>query len=215
MYARLEIRPSVRLPRWLFILGAALIVILVGVGLWYRFGPKPIGTTISPPRVLKDFDLRDQDNNLVHLTTYAGKPILMIFGYTNCPDICPLGLVDFKKVKANLGSHGDDIQYMFISVDGDRDTPEVLKRYMSAFDDKFIGLTERPFIISVMGAEYGMRFVRRIESTSQSAYLMGHTTDTYLIDAQGRLTKVYPYAAPTDAIANDVRYMLGLPKDAK
>lgn len=193
-----------------WLVGLVLAVGLMGMGLgaWLRLRTPPIGTTIEPPKLMPNFELRNQDNLLVHLSDLQGKPVLMIFGYTHCPDVCPLGLVDFKKVKAALGDQGAAVNYLFISVDGDRDTPDVLKRYMAAFDSQFMGLTERPFIVSEVAASYNAKFMRRISSTAQKEYLVSHTTETYLLDQHGNLRRVYPYAAPTDAIARDVKQLL-------
>ena len=209
MNTSLGCRSEVQLPRWLFVTGLALLVTGIGMALALRLMPAPVGTVINPARAMPDFEMRNQNNAVVHLRDLKGQPVLMIFGYTHCPDICPLGLVDFKKVKANLGKQAERVAFVFISIDGDRDTPAVLKQYMAAFDTQFIGLTERPFVVSQIAASYGAKFMRRITSTAQTTYLMSHTTDTYLLDQRGYLRKVYPYAAPTEAIAQDVRSMLG------
>ena len=107
-----------------------------------------------------------------------------------------------------MGDQGAAVNYLFISVDGDRDTPDVLKRYMAGFDPQFMGLTERPFIVSEVAASYNAKFMRRISSTAQKEYLVSHTTETYLLDQHGNLRRVYPYGAPTDAIACDVKQLL-------
>ena len=93
---------------------------------------------------------------------------------------------------------------MFVSVDGERDTPEVMKHYIAAFDPSFIGLTERAFVVAQMAAPYGARFERKITRTNQTEYVVGHTTDLYLLDGEGRLVKKYAYETEAAAIAQDV-----------
>lgn len=193
---------------WIGIIATALAVVLIGVaayaGVMYINRPQPLGTIIDPPQVMPDFELYNQNGALTHLADLQGKTTLMIFGYTHCPDICPLGLVNFKRIKAALGEQADQVQFVMISVDGERDTPAVMKHYLSSFDPQFIGLTERAFVVAQVAAPYGARFERKITHTNQTEYAVGHTTDTYLLDPQGRLVKKYAYATEPEKIAADV-----------
>ncbi|MCG8350106.1 MAG: SCO family protein, partial [Chloroflexales bacterium] len=99
------------------------------------------GTPIEPPRQLTDFSLPGSTGETLSLSDLRGKMVLVYFGYTFCPDFCPMTLADFARIKQELGAQADQVVFMMISVDAERDTPEVLARYMSAFDEDFIGLT--------------------------------------------------------------------------
>jgi len=200
----IRIQPIDHPKRTLALVAAVLIGLAVLLGLVYVNRPQPIGTPISPAQVMPDFELYDQNGTLTHLNNLSGKAVVMIFGYTHCPDFCPLGLVNFKRIKAALGDQADKVQFVLISVDGERDTPAVLKHYLGAFDPAFIGLTERAFVIAQVAAPYGARFERKITHTNQTEYAVGHTTDTYLLDQQGRLLKKYAYATNPEKMARDI-----------
>lgn len=204
----IRLQPIGRVQRSLVLLAVVLIGLMALVGVVYINRPQPIGTPINPPQVMPDFELYDQNGTLTHLNHLSGKAVVMIFGYTHCPDICPLGLVNFKRIKAALGDRASQVQFVLVSVDGDRDTPAVMKRYLSAFDLEFIGLTERAFVVAQVAAPYGARFERKITHTNQTEYAVGHTTDTYLLDSQGRLLKKYAYTTNPEQMAQDIARML-------
>lgn len=161
----------------------------------------PGGTLVTSKRKMPDFTLTDQDGRPFKLSNLQGKAVLTFYGYTNCPDICPLTLVEMKKAKALLGDAASDTAFVFISVDGERDTPEILKRYMAAFDSAFIGLTGTPDQVRAIAFEYGAAFEKQRPPGTQAEYIMAHTSYTYLLDRQGRWRMVFPYGASPEAIA--------------
>ncbi len=188
-----------------------LFVLAVVPGLWAMFrvdASIDIGTTIAPPQRLPNFELFDQNGQLTHLSDFQGKHVLLVFGYTHCPDFCPLSLVKFMHIKAALGAQAAAVRFVFVSVDGERDTPEVMKRYVSMFDPTFVGLTERAFVVAQMAAPYGARFERKITRTTQTEYVVGHTTDMYLLDGDGKLIKKYAYELEAATIAQSVSSLL-------
>ncbi len=106
------------------------------------FAPDVPGVTpVDPPKALTDFTLPDDKGDALTFSSLQGKYTLMFFGYTHCPDYCPTTLAHWTLIKTALGSDADKLNFVFISVDGERDTPEVMQRYLSRFDDSFIGLT--------------------------------------------------------------------------
>lgn len=168
------------------------------------------GTRIEPPREVADFTLINQDNIPTSLSDFRGKPVILYFGYTFCPDICPTTLAELVYVKRNLQEHGkgDDVTFIFASVDGERDTPEVIKPYLAAFDEDFIGLTGTEKELRKIGVDYGLFFEKSQVQGTSADYLVDHTAATFLIDAEGRLHTVYAYATPADVISNDLLTLL-------
>ena len=171
--------------------------------------PAPyVGTLIYPAEKLTEFALTDTNNKTVGLDLYRGKLTLMAFGYTHCPDVCPMTLGDFRRVKTALGEVASEAQFVFVSVDGERDTPEFLQRYMMRFDPTFIGITGQPEAVQTFGKIFGLYVGFRQNEASAANYLVDHTASMYLIDEQARLVRVYPFATPPDDIATDMMRVL-------
>jgi protein SCO1/2 len=102
--------------------------------------PMTAGTVLNPPTVLADFTLPSSRGAPISLADLKGRPTLVFFGFTNCPDVCPTTMAEFKRARDALGADGERVNYLLISVDPERDTPEVLARYVEAFDPAFVGL---------------------------------------------------------------------------
>jgi protein SCO1 len=173
-------------------------------------GPSPSkqGSLVDPPTTLSDFTLTSQTGAPVSLSQLRGRAVLLFFGYTNCPDICPLTLGVFKDAKRLLGPDADRAAFVFVSVDGDRDNADRLRTYVGAFDPTFIGLQGDPATLDRIGPQYDL--VYQIQKTAGD-YTVAHTATAFLIDPDGRLRVVYPYGTPADALATDVRAFLAQP----
>ena len=169
---------------------------------------QPVGATIDPPKFMPEFTLMNQDGQPTPLSGLRGKPLLFTFAYTHCPDICPMTVADFTRVKRALGNEGDKVNFGFISVDGERDTPEVLKKYLGSFDEAFIGLTGAPGVVAQIAKDYGARFEAQQPQGTQASYLVSHTSFMYLLDGQGRWRKSYAFQTRAEPIANDLRGLL-------
>ena len=169
---------------------------------------QPVGVTIDPPKPMPGFSLVNQDGQPTTLADLRGKPLLFVFAYTHCPDICPMTVADFTRVKKALDSNGGKVNFGFISVDGERDTPEVLKTYLALFDDAFIGLTGAPSVIAQIAKDYGAKFEMQKPQGTQASYLVSHTSFLYLLDGQGRWRKSYAFQTRAEPIANDLRQLL-------
>jgi protein SCO1/2 len=166
-------------------------------------------TQVEPPRALPDFTLTDQRGEPFSLSDLRGKMALLFFGFTHCPDVCPLTLLEFKQVKSALGKQAEDVAFVFISIDGARDTPEVLAEYVGGFDESFIGLTGDDATLTRIGSDYNLYFARRANpSGSADDYIMDHTSSAFLVNRSGDLTAVYAYGTQSDVIAGDIQTRL-------
>jgi len=168
----------------------------------------PQGQALNPPRQMPDFTLTNQDGKPTKLSDLRGKVVMIFFGYTYCPDICPTSMANFRQVKRELGDRAEQVYFVMISVDGTRDTPTVLKRYVQAFDPEFIGLTGDEATVRVIGVEYGVHFERQTPPGTQASYLVAHTTYSYLLDGNGLWRMVYAYRVPAENIVADIKYVL-------
>lgn len=162
------------------------------------------GTLLDPPKEVGDFTLTDQDGRLFRLSDLRGKVALLFFGYTHCPDICPTTLAEFKRVKASLGDEAERVAFVFVSVDGARDTSERLAAYVRAFDPQFIGLTGDDAALRPIARDFGV-FYQRVNYESDANYLVDHTASTFVIDQDGRLRLVFPYGTDPAAIVTRLR----------
>jgi protein SCO1/2 len=166
------------------------------------------GTPVEPPRELTDFTFPSSRAGELSLSDLQGQPVLLYFGYTFCPDICPTTLAEFVQVRRDLGEQADEMAFVFISVDSERDTPAVLQRYLGAFDEQFIGLSGDDATLDEIGGEYGLHYEKREVEGTSADYLIDHTTPSYLIDSAGQLVMIYSYGTPHDVISADLLAML-------
>ncbi len=171
--------------------------------------PTPGGITISQYRAISNFVLTNQDNQPMPLSMLRGKPTLIAFGYTFCPDVCPLTMADLRRVKRALGEAGERVNFVFISVDPQRDTPEVIRRYVTAFDPAFIGLTGDEATLKKLIYEFDGVFEKQPpQSNNPESYLVAHTSFIYLLDAQGKWRMKYSFGTPIEVITKDVQAIL-------
>ena len=194
------------------LLGVAMVMLAAcGAATPTAAPAEQVGVTIDPPQPMPDFVLVNQDGDSATLASLRGKPLLFAFAYTHCPDICPLTVVDFKRVKKAMGAQGEQANFAIISVDGERDTPEVMKQYLSTFDDTFIGLTGAPGVVAQIAQPYGARFEAQKPSGTSAAYLVSHTSFMYLLDGYGRWRKTYAFQTTPEPIAADMQALLSEP----
>jgi protein SCO1/2 len=142
------------------------------------------------------------------LEDFRGKVVLLFFGFTHCPDACPTTLARFKLALQNLGNDASRVQVLFVTVDPQRDTPEVLKRYMTAFDPSFLGLTGSPEDIARTAQEFKV-FYAKVSGRSANDYTMDHSAQTYVFDTEGRLRLYVGHAQGPDDLAHDIKLLLG------
>ena len=131
----------------------------------------------------------------------------MFFGYTRCPDVCPTTLAEMKAVKDKLGPEGDRLQVLFVTIDPERDTPELLAKYVPAFDPSFLALYGDADATAKAAKEFRV-FYQKAAGSSPDNYSMDHTAATFLYDPQGRLRLFAKYGMGADALAQDIRLLL-------
>ncbi|MDE2637716.1 MAG: SCO family protein [Chloroflexota bacterium] len=163
---------------------------------------------IEPPIELPEFTLTSQDGDPTSLRDLRGQFVLLTFGFTNCPDICPLTLSEFQLVKGLLGDHSHEVAFVFISVDGSRDKPDVLRNFLDYRKlDEIIGLTGAEIDVQAAGEPLGLSFERSGE-TSPGSYSVNHSAGSFLLDRRGRWIMRYQFGLPPETIAADIQAII-------
>ena len=200
---------------WIFVFGVLVGIGIIAVLALPRMRPYNFhGTVLQSPQPAPDFELNATNGQTVRLSDFKGKLVLLYFGYTFCPDVCPTSLSKLAEAMDLLGRQADNVQVIMISVDPERDTPEMLSEYMRFFHPSFIGVTGTPDEIAEVATLYGI-YYQAHEGTQATGYLVDHTASVMVIDKEGHLKLVYPYTAPgqdvyiaADDIAADLAYLL-------
>jgi protein SCO1/2 len=164
--------------------------------------------TINEPTVAPDFTLTDQHGNPFQLSTQRGKLVLLFFGFTNCPDICPTTLADMAAVRQQLGPRSEDVQLVLVTVDPERDTPERLGRYAAVFDPTILALHGSREELEAVYRAYGIVAQRRDLPDSELEYTIDHTAAVLVIDQQGSWLGLIGYGAPVADVTSDVRHLV-------
>ena len=161
-------------------------------------------TYISPARPIADFTLTASTGQRVSLSDYHGKTAVIAFGYTHCPDVCPLTLMDFARIHQALGQHADHINFVFISVDGERDTPERLARYLETrqVSGTVTALSGDEGEIRRIGVDYGLYFEKNYNSGSQANYLVDHTASYFIVNGQQALEAIVSFGTPSETVVS-------------
>jgi protein SCO1/2 len=152
------------------------------------------------------FKLIDQNGQTVTDQDLKGRPFLVFFGFSHCPDVCPTTLFEVSEILRALGPDADRTRAFFITVDPERDTPAVIKDYLSSFDPHLSGLTGNPAEIAAVAKAYRVYFKK--VPLEQGGYTMDHTAIVYLMDKEGRFVSPFNLKRPTDAAATDLRRYL-------
>lgn len=163
---------------------------------------------ITPPVDVPAFTLTDQHSQRFNSSALRGRYVLLTFGFTNCPDICPLALSDMQQIKALLRDDADEVRFVFVSVDGRRDSPSILRRYFeSRALDGIIALTGEEDKVRQIGAPLGLSFEVSGDASSL-AYNINHTAGSFLLDRRGRWIMRFQFGLPPDRIAAELRTLL-------
>lgn len=165
------------------------------------------GVAIDPPRAMPAATFTRHDGRAYTLGPAEGRPLVLFFGYTHCPDVCPTTLADWKRAKAKLGRDGDRVRWVFVTVDPERDSAAVVDRYTRQYDGSFVGLSgDAPLTAKVMEA-YGIAAAREA-GTPATGYLVSHSSQVFLLDGSGRLVALYPFGTRWEALAADLAQLL-------
>lgn len=165
------------------------------------------GTTYRDPQSAPDVDLSRTNGTAFELDDHHGSVVLLYFGYTNCPDVCPATLADLAWVKDQLGPEGGRITVAFISVDPERDTPEAVRQYLGIFDQDFIGLYGSSAQLARVKEAYGV-YSEKDPVEENGSYTVTHTSRVFLIDRAGRLRASYSFGTPREDLLADVEFAL-------
>lgn len=155
----------------------------------------------------KDFQLPDADGKVRSLQEFRGKAVVVFFGFTQCPDVCPTTLTELAQAKKLLGPMGERVQGIFITVDPERDTPEVLKAYMANFDPGFVALRGTPEQLAALAKDFKV-YYKKVEGKTPTSYTMDHSAASFIYDPQGRLRLYTRYGLGAQALADDLKLLL-------
>lgn len=169
--------------------------------------PKFNGIDITGADYARDFQLTDAQGKPRSLQDFRGKVVVLFFGYTQCPDVCPTTLAELAEVKTLLGADGAKVQGLFVSLDPERDTPEVLQTYMGNFDPGFLALRPTLEELPALAKQFKV-YYKKSESKNGSGYTLDHTAASYVYDTEGRLRLFVRYGAGAQSLAADVRQLL-------
>lgn len=170
-------------------------------------GPKFRSTDITGAEFGRELALNGHDGKPRTLADFRGKAVLVFFGYTHCPDVCPTTLADAAQALKALGKDGDRVQVLFVTVDPERDTPEVLSKYVPAFDARFLGLHGDAAAIQKAAKEFKIYYEKR-PGKAPGEYTMDHSGQSYVFDTEGRIRLLLRHDRLSQDLAEDLRTLL-------
>ncbi|MBL8327686.1 MAG: SCO family protein [Rubrivivax sp.] len=202
-----------------FLRGSAAAAL--ALGLLSACGDKPAGTSAPPPSsafkgiditgadYAKTLELTDAEGKARTLADFKGKVTVVFFGFTQCPDVCPTTMAELAEVKKRLGPDGERIAGIFVTVDPDRDTPELLKAYVGSFDPSFVGLRGNAEQTAATAKHFKV-FYAKVPGRTEGSYTIDHTAGSYLFDAQGRVRVFTRHGSGPDALQHDLKQLLAM-----
>ena len=188
--------------------GAILALALAALLAWRLRPPELHGVVIQSPQQAADFTLMSSKGEPMSLSDFRGQYVMLYFGYTFCPDVCPTTLNDLKRMMEALGpKRAENVQVVMVSVDPERDTAEQLGSYLPYFDPSFLGMTGTVEEIQPIASQFGI-FFERHEGTSAAGYLVDHTAVVTVVDSKGYVRMVFPYGTSGEDMAADMAYLM-------
>ena len=189
-------------------LGGLGFLALLALGACGQGKPAFRGVDITGAEYAQGWALADQNGQVRTIKDFAGKVVIVFFGYTQCPDVCPTSMQELAEVKRLLGQDGERLQGVFITVDPDRDTPELLKSYMANFDPSFVALrASTPEQLAQVTKEFKI-YYKKVEGKTPTSYTMDHSAGSFTFDPQGRVRLYNRYGSGAAALAEDVKILL-------
>ena len=165
------------------------------------------GIDVTGAEYARDLPLTDHNGQQRSLKDFAGKVVVVFFGFTQCPDVCPTSMQELAEVKRSLGADGDRLQGIFVTVDPERDTAEMLKAYMGNFDPSFLALRGSPEQLAAVAKDFKI-YYKKVDGKTPTSYTMDHSAGSYVYDTAGRLRVYNRYGSGTQALAADVKTLL-------
>lgn len=167
-----------------------------------------VSIDITGAEYARDFSLPDHNGQLRSIKDFAGKIVVVFFGYTQCPDVCPTSMAELAEIRTMLGADGARLQGLFITVDPDRDTPDVLKAYMANFDPTFLALRpSSPEQLAALTKDF-KAYYKKVDGRTPTSYTMDHSAGSYVYDTKGRIRLFTRYGSGAKALAGDIRQLL-------
>ena len=170
-------------------------------------GPAFTGVDITGATYAQSFNLTDHNGQRRTLDDFKGKVSVVFFGYTQCPDVCPTSMTELAQVKALLGKDGDKLQGLFVTVDPQRDTPEIMREYMAHFDPSFLALYADPGALPQVAKDFKV-YYKKVDGPTPTSYTMDHSAGSYIFDTAGQVRLYSRYGTPVEALAQDIKYLL-------
>ena len=193
-------------PRIGIALAFALLVALALAGCGPE-APKFMASDVTGTTYGRDFRLTDHGGKPRALADFRGKVVVVFFGYTQCPDVCPTTLAELAEVMKRLGPDAERVQVLFVTVDPERDTPDLLSRYVPAFDPRFLGLYGDAEATARTAKEFKILYQKQPGQTPGS-YTVDHSAGTFIFDPNGKLRVYVSYGQGPDVFAHDIRELL-------
>jgi protein SCO1/2 len=165
------------------------------------------GIDITGADYATGFSLTDHNGQARTLADFKGKVVVIFFGYTQCPDVCPTSMSEMAQAKQLLGADGDKLQGLFVSVDPERDTPAIMKEYMGSFDPTFLALYAQPDKLPEVAKSFRI-YYKKVDGKTPTSYTMDHSAGSYVYDTQGRLRLYHRYGSGAPALAGDLKKLL-------
>jgi protein SCO1 len=186
-----------------------LLIAAVTAGVFLFSKPDAFrGTTYGEPYpVAAEIELTRADGTHFRLSDMRGKIVMLFFGYTSCPDICPTTMAELKQALEKAGDKANQVQVIFVTVDPQRDTPERVQEYVNHFNSEFIGLSGSESELAKVWHDYGV-FREIADGSSAAGYLVNHTARVTLIDQQGNLRVSFPFDTPVEDVVHDLKLLL-------
>ena len=164
------------------------------------------GVDITGASYAKGLQLKDFNGQVRSLAEFKGKVVFLFFGFTQCPDVCPTTMAELAELRRRLGPDGEKVQGVFVTVDPERDTPELLKGYLGSMDPSFVGLTGTPDEIKAAAKEFKV-FYQKVP-TQNGNYTIDHTAGAFVFDPSGQVRLFVRYGMPVDDLVSDIRQLL-------
>lgn len=204
--------PRLRMrPRWVALLLAGLTLVIVVASLSRQQPHSFHGILLQTPQPVADFTLQSSHHRPLSLSELRGQYVLLYFGYTHCPDVCPLTLVDLAQTLDQLGDQANAVQVLFVTVDPARDTAQQLASYLPHFHPDFVGLTGEPTLIDAVATQFGVfhdAFHDGGPANDNPAGLIDHTNNVIVLDRRGHVRLLFPPGTGAAEMAADLAHLL-------